>query len=98
MPACVFTLWAVHIPQNVLSEPWWLGGYAVAAVLAVVGAWGIREEEIPRVAVLTAAFFVATLIHVPVPAGPRAHLLLNGLLGVVLGPRAALAVPLGLFL
>jgi len=39
------------------------------------------------------------LIHVPVPGLPSsAHLLFNGLLGVVLGRRAALAIPLGLLL
>lgn len=35
---------------------------------------------------MTAAFFVASLIHVPI--GPTSvHLLLNGLLGVVVGRR-----------
>jgi cobalt/nickel transport system permease protein len=49
------------------------------------------------VALLTAAFFVASLVHIQV--GPTsAHLLLNGLVGVVLGWRAALAIPVGLFL
>jgi cobalt/nickel transport system permease protein len=49
------------------------------------------------VALLTAAFFVASLVHVRV--GPTsAHLLLNGLVGVLLGWRAGLAIPVGLFL
>ncbi len=91
-------LWAVHIGDGFLQWPWLLGGFAVAGLLVLVGAWGIRENEIPRVAVLTAVFFVASLIHVPVPMGPRTHLLLNGLLGVVLGRRALLAIPVGLFL
>jgi cobalt/nickel transport system permease protein len=91
-------LWAVHLPEGVLSWPWAAGGFAVAAVLAVIGAWRIRDEEIPQTALLTAAFFVASLIHVPVPVGPKAHLLLNGLLGVILGRRAALAIPIALFL
>jgi cobalt/nickel transport system permease protein len=94
----VAALFAIHLPDNVVTDPWWVGGFAVAALLTLDGAWGIRDEEIPRTAVLTAAFFVASLIHVPVPAGPRAHLLLNGLLGVVLGRRAALAIPIGLLL
>ena len=88
-------LFAVHISDGILTLPWLVGGFVGAAALAVVGAWRIREEEIPRVALLTAAFFVASSIHVPV--GPvRAHLLLNGLLGVVLGRRAGLAIPVGL--
>jgi cobalt/nickel transport system permease protein len=91
-------LWAVHLPDGVLSWPWAAGGFIVAAILAMIGAWRIRDEEIPQVALLTAAFFVASLIHVPVPVGPRAHLLLNGLLGVILGRRSALAIPVALFL
>src|SRR5258707_1611107 len=91
-------LWAVHISDGFLTPPWWIGGFRVAGCMAVLGAWRIRDEEIPRVAVMSAAFFVVSLIHVPVPAGPRTHLLLNGLLGVILGRRAALAIPVGLFL
>src|SRR5919198_257382 len=88
-------LWAVHISDGVLTLPWLTGGFALAALLAVWGAWRIRDEEIPQVAVLTAAFFVASLIHVR--EGPTSvHLLLNGLVGVVLGWRAAVAIPVGL--
>jgi cobalt/nickel transport system permease protein len=94
----IVPMFAVHISDGVLLPSWEIGGFALAGLLAVFGAWRIRDEEIPRVAVLTAAFFVASLIHVPVPGGPKTHLILNGLLGVVLGRRALLAVPVGLFL
>jgi cobalt/nickel transport system permease protein len=81
----------------VLSPSWLAAGFVLAGLLAVFGAVRIRDEEIPRVAVLSAAFFVASLMHVRV--GPTSvHLLLNGLVGVVLGRRAALAIPVGLFL
>jgi cobalt/nickel transport system permease protein len=90
-------LWAVHIADNVLWPSWWLTGLGLCGLLAVAGAWRIKDEEIPRVALLTAAFFVASLIHIRVGAG-SVHLLLNGLMGVVLGLRAALAIPLAVFL
>jgi cobalt/nickel transport system permease protein len=89
---------AVHISDGVLWSSWEWAGFVVAGLLALFGAWRIRDEEIPRVALLTAVFFVASQIHVQVPGGPSTHLLLNGLLGVVLGRRALLAVPVGLFL
>jgi cobalt/nickel transport system permease protein len=92
------SLWAVHLPDGLLTAPWWIGGLVASAAMTIVGAWRIRDEEIPQVALLTAAFFIATSIHVPVPAGPKTHLLLNGLLGVILGRRALLAIPLGLVL
>jgi cobalt/nickel transport system permease protein len=91
------SLWAVHISDGVLTWPWLTGGFVAAVLLAIFGAWRIRDEEIPQVAVLTAAFFVASLVHVRVPP-TSVHLLLNGLVGVVLGRRAALAIPVGLFL
>src|SRR5438552_196674 len=90
-------LWAVHIGNEVLNPAWEIGGFAAAAVLLAVGAWRIREEEVPRIALLTAAFFVSSSIHVPL--GPTSvHLLLNGLVGVMLGWRAAPAIFIGLLL
>lgn len=90
-------LLAVHISDGFLTGPWLLGGLGLAAILAVLGARNIRDEEIPQIAVLTAAFFVASQIHVPAPP-TSVHLLLNGLVGVILGWRAALAIPAGLLL
>ncbi len=90
-------LLAVHLADGVLNWPWLAGGFAITAVLAWLGAWKIRDEEIPRVALLTAAFFVASQIHVRI--GPTSvHLILNGLVGAILGWRAALAIPVGLLL
>ncbi|MFL5242803.1 MAG: CbiM family transporter [Gemmataceae bacterium] len=90
-------LLAIHLPDNVIAGSWCLGGFALAALLMWYGAWRIRDEEIPRVAILASAFFVASQIHVRLPV-TSAHLLLNGLLGVILGRRALLAIPVGLFM
>jgi cobalt/nickel transport system permease protein len=91
------TLFAVHIGNNVLTWRWELGGFALAGVLLVIGAWRLQQDEIPRVALLTAAFFVASSMHVPL--GPASvHLLLNGLVGVLLGWRAVPAIFVGLLL
>ena len=87
-------LLAVHISDGLLTAPWWICGFVGAGLLAWLATWRIREEEIPRIALLTAAFFVASLIHVRV--GPTSvHLLLNGLLGVVLRRRSAIAILIG---
>jgi cobalt/nickel transport system permease protein len=87
-------LWAVHIADGVLDWPWLAGGFALIGVLALIASWRVREEEIPRIALLTAAFFVASSIHVKLGFS-SAHLLLNGLVGVILGRRAPLAILLG---
>ena len=90
-PGSFGLLWAVHISDGILSTPWTAAGFAVMALLMIPACFRVRDEEIPRIALLTAAFFVASLIHIRV--GPTScHLLLNGLLGVILGRRAALAI------
>lgn len=56
----------------------------LAAGGLAVGLKKMDYEKIPEVAVMTSAFFVASLVRVPV--GPTStHLLLNGLMGVMLG-------------
>jgi cobalt/nickel transport system permease protein len=87
-------LWAVHIADGVLTWPWLAGGFALIGLLALLASWRVREEEIPRIALLTAEFFVASSIHVKLGFS-SAHLLLNGLVGVILGWRAPLAILLG---
>jgi cobalt/nickel transport system permease protein len=88
---------AVHISDGVLLPTWQFGGFALAALLVARGLWRLSDQEVPRLALLTAAFFVASLIHVRV--GPTSvHLLLNGLVGIVLGWRSGLAIAVGLFL
>lgn len=90
-------LFAVHLSDGVVTGAWAAGGWAVAAALLAFGGRRLTEDEIPRLGVLTAAFFVASQVHLPA-GGVSVHLLLNGLLGVVLGGRAVLAVAVGLTL
>jgi cobalt/nickel transport system permease protein len=90
-------LWAVHISDGVLMPGWLLAGFAGAGLLCWFGAWRLRESEIPRIALLTAVFFVVTTIHIKV-AGSSVHLLGNALVGVLLGSRASLAIAVGLLL
>ena len=90
-------LLAVHLSDGILSPAWLVSGFAIMGISLWWGLRNLREEEIPLVGILTVAFFVATLIHVPAPVGTT-HMLLNGLVGILLGPRAAVAIPLGLLL
>jgi cobalt/nickel transport system permease protein len=87
-------LLAVHLDGWMLGWPWLAGGYLLAALLTAAAAWRVRDEEVPRIALLTAVFFVAATIHVKIGPTP-VHLLLAGLLGAVLGRRAPLAVVVG---
>jgi len=81
----------MHISEGVLSAQVLLTGGLLSFCGVAVGLKKTEYEKIPEVAVLTAAFFVASLIHVPV--GPSsAHLILNGLTGVMLGWAAFPAI------
>jgi cobalt/nickel transport system permease protein len=91
------SLLAVHISDGVLRETYWAAGFVLAALLLIPALLSIADDEIPRIGLLTAAFFVASSIHVKV-GGASVHLLLNSLVGVVLGRRAPLAVAVGLLL
>ncbi|MEN9229440.1 MAG: cobalt transporter CbiM [Thermostichus sp. DG02_5_bins_236] len=54
------------------------------------------RRQLPKAALLTAAFFVASSIHLPIPPA-SVHFLLNGLVGLLLGPLAYPAIVVGLF-
>ena len=87
----------MHIPDGVLSPAVLGTGAALAAGGVAVGLATVDSERIPKVAVLSSAFFVASLAAVPV--GPTSiHPLLGGLMGVILGWAAFPAVVIALLL
>lgn len=91
----------MHIPDGFLPPSISITGYAVTGGITWYSLRQINQaknssEQIPKASLLTAAFFVVSLIHIPVPPA-SVHLLLNGLLGSVLGAYAFPAILIGLF-
>lgn len=87
----------MHISEGILSGPVLLSGAALAATGTAIGLKKLDYEKIAKVGMLSAAFFVASLIHVPI--GPsNAHLILNGLVGLLLGWSAFPAILVALTL
>lgn len=87
----------MHIADGILSAPVLAVGFGGTAAFAAVTMRKMNLEEIPKVSVMSAVFFVANLIHIPI--GPTSiHFILNGLVGVILGPRAFAAIMLGVIL
>lgn len=87
----------MHIVDGALSNDVVIAG----GVIAVAGiGFGLRKmdmEKIPAAGILSATFFVASLIHVPL--GPSSvHLIMNGLAGLILGWAAFPALFVGLLL
>jgi cobalt/nickel transport system permease protein len=80
-----------HIPEGVVSTPVLALGAVVSVGLLAVALRRLEDDQVPRTAVLAAAFFVASLISIPL--GPSSvHLLLNGLMGLLLGWMAVPAL------
>ncbi len=74
----------MHISEGILSAPVLVTGAALAAAGVAMGLKKMDSDAIPRVAVLSSGFFVASLIHVPI--GPSSiHLIVNGINGLLLG-------------
>lgn len=92
----------MHLPDGVVPGPVCVAGYATAAAATWAALRQIHRRPdpsagVPFASVMTAAFFVVSWIHVPVPPA-SVHLVLNGLMGVVLGAYAVPAILVGLFL
>ncbi|MBN7787024.1 cobalt transporter CbiM [Ponticoccus gilvus] len=87
----------MHIVDGALANPVVIGGAVLAAGGVAMGLRALTLERIPAAGVLSASFFVASLIHVPI--GPSSvHLIMNGLAGLVLGWAAFPALFVGLLL
>jgi len=91
----------MHIPDGFLPPHICLAGYGITGGVSWYCLRQINRDRhvqanIPKASLLTAAFFVASLIHIPVPP-TSIHLILNGMMGAVLGYYAFPAILIGLF-
>lgn len=91
----------MHIPDGFLPPQVCLTGYALTGGLTWYSLQQIKRDRhtqanIPKASLLTAAFFVASLISIPIPP-TSVHLIFNGLMGAVLGFYAFPAILIGLF-
>lgn len=85
----------MHLADGVLNVPTVVATYAGTTALVGYGLHKIKEEEIPKISLMTGTFFAVSLISIPV--GPSSiHPLIAGLMGVMLGRRAPVAIFIGL--
>ncbi len=87
----------MHIADGILTPPVIAATTALSAAGVAIGVRKVDADSVPRVGILAALFFVASLIHVPIGVS-SAHLLLNGLLGLLLGWAALPALLVALLL
>jgi cobalt/nickel transport system permease protein len=87
----------MHISEGILSGSVLATGGVLAASGTIIGLRNMKGEDFVKVSLLSSSFFVASLIHVPI--GPSsAHLVLNGLCGIILGWKSFPAILVSLFL
>ena len=87
----------MHISEGVLSAPVLIGSGVLTMAGTAIGLKKMDYDHIAQAGILSAAFFMASLIHVPI--GPSSvHLLLNGIVGIILGWGAFPAILVGLAL
>jgi cobalt/nickel transport system permease protein len=74
----------MHISEGVVSGPVLISGACLAAVGTALGLRKLDYDRVAHAGMLAAAFFVASLIRIPL--GPSSiHLILNGIVGLLLG-------------
>ena len=87
----------MHISEGILSAPVLVTGAGLTAMAVGYSLKKMEHKEVPKVAILSSVFFVASLIHVPL--GPSSvHLILNGIMGTLLGWTAFPAILVALAL
>jgi cobalt/nickel transport system permease protein len=87
----------MHISEGILSPRALAAGWALTAGGLAVGLKKTPAEKLPETALVSAALFLASLVHVPL--GPSSiHLTLLGLAGIMLGWSAIPALFITLFL
>jgi cobalt/nickel transport system permease protein len=87
----------MHISEGILSPPVLAAGWALTAGGLAVGLKKTPVEKLTETALVSAALFLASLVHVPL--GPSSiHLTLLGLAGILLGLSSIPALFIALLL
>lgn len=97
MPETAMKQVSMHISEGILSLPVIMTGYALTAAGVGISLKRLKDKDIVKTAVFSAVFFIASLIHVPLGPG-NVHLILNGLVGLLLGPAGFCAIFVALLL
>jgi cobalt/nickel transport system permease protein len=87
----------MHIVDGALSVPVLVTGGVLTIAGVALGLKKMDYDHLPQVGVLSAAFFIASYIHLPIGFS-SVHLILNGLIGLALGWAAFPALLVALFL
>ena len=87
----------MHISEGILTFPTLASGFVISGIGVYVGIKKLEFEKMVQASVLTASFFLASLIHIPVGIS-SSHLILNGIIGILAGWMSFPIIALALFL
>ena len=87
----------MHISEGILTLPVILSGWGCSALLATLTLRRTTAQQLPRIAVLSSAFFLASLVRIPLGAS-SVHFTLLGVMGIILGWSAFPAIFIALAL
>ncbi|MFS6803709.1 cobalt transporter CbiM, partial [Edwardsiella tarda] len=87
----------MHISEGILTLPVILSGWGGSALLATLTLRRTTAQQLPRIAVLSSAFFLASLVRIPLGAS-SVHFTLLGVMGIILGWSAFPAIFIALAL
>jgi len=74
----------MHIVDGALSSPVLISGAVLSVIGVFIGLKKMDYERLPLIGVLASVFFIASYIHLPLGFS-SVHLIMNGLLGIILG-------------
>lgn len=85
----------MHIAEGILKPEILVAGWVLTAPVVGYALYKLDSEGIPKVALLTALFFIGSFIHIPI--GPTStHLVFNGVVAAIGGVYAFLAIGIAL--
>lgn len=87
----------MHISEGVLNAKTLIISAPISAIFLLSCIKNVKYEQVPKIAALSAIFFLASFIHIPIGV-TSVHLILSGLVGAFLGYNAFLAIFIALFL
>ena len=74
----------MHIAEGVLTAPTLIATASFTAIGLAIGLRRLTPQTLPTAALFAAVFFLVGTIHIPIGIG-SVHLILNGLIGLLLG-------------
>ncbi|MDR1977023.1 MAG: cobalt transporter CbiM [Campylobacteraceae bacterium] len=87
----------MHISEGILEPKILIAGAVVSTLVLIYALKTLKSDDIPKVSAFSALFFVASFVYVPLGI-TSVHLIMNGIVGAVLGVRAYVAIFVALLL